>query len=200
MSEGVSRYVADCDCFKHYFFEPNDLTPGGLLSTIVQVFTEDAEGNLWVGQQGGGLYRYDRINDEFIRYLDDPTDPNSLVKDIVRVLLADQNGNIWIGTGYGPPEYGGGLIRFNPSTGEMKRFEHDPANTNSLLDNRVSALMEDEKGTIWVGTYQCGLHQFNPDTEDFTRMLPDPNDPNAIQCSAKPSRTAATWDSYHNNH
>lgn len=180
MSEGVSRYVADCDCFKHYFFEPNDLTPGGLLSTIVQVYTEDPEGNLWVGQQGGGLYRYDRINDQFIRYLNDPADPNSLVKDIVRVLLADQNGNIWIGTGYGPPEYGGGLIRFNPSTREMKRFKHDPTNTNSLLDNRVSALMEDNEGTIWVGTYQCGLHQFNPETEDFTRMLPDTNDPNAI--------------------
>ncbi|MBX2873047.1 MAG: response regulator [Saprospiraceae bacterium] len=180
MSEGVSRYVPDCDCFKHYFFEPNDLTPGGLMSTFAGDFTEDPAQNLWVGQQGGGLYRYDRVNDQFIRYLDDPTAANSIVKDIVRVLLADKNGNIWIGTGYGPPEYGGGLVRFNPSTGEVKRFKHDPLDPNSLLDNRVSALMEDAEGTIWVGTYQCGLHQYRPSTEDFTRMLPDANDPNAI--------------------
>lgn len=179
MSEGLSRYVPDCDCFEHYFFESNDLTPI-VLSTIVHTFTEDSEQNLWVGQQGGGLYRYDRDNDQFIRYLDDPADANSIVKDIVRVLLADKNGNIWIGTGYGPAEYAGGLIRFNPSTGEVKRFKHDPSDPNSLLDNRVSALMEDKEGTLWIGTYQCGLHQFNPNTEDFTRMMPDTDKPNAI--------------------
>lgn len=182
---GVSRYVSGCDCFVHYRFEPNHLTPGGLLSTTIRTFTEDPEYNLWVGKQGGGVYRYDRANDLFISYLDDPEDSNSIVKDIVRVLLADRKGNIWIGTGYGPPEMGGGLIRFTPSTGEVKRFLHDPADSHSLLDNRVSALMEDQEGTIWVGTYQCGLHRFNPDTEDFVRMMSDPDKPDALHAPCK---------------
>lgn len=187
-SEGVSRYEASCDCFFFYRFESNDVTPKDLQSAPVIAFAEDIDQNLWMAQQGGGLYRYEREEDRFTRFLDNPTDPNSIIRDVVRVLLADSNGNIWIGTGFGEPENGTGLIRFNPRTGKVKRFLHDPANPNSLIDNRISALMEDQEGKLWVGTYQCGLHLYHPDTEDFSRLTADEEQLNKIYapCTENP--------------
>jgi len=171
--EGVSRLDKECDCFVHYRFEVNEHTPAGSNSQSALGFAEDTQQRLWIILQGG-LYRYERSKDQFIPFLDDPKAPNSVAKDVLRVILADRKGNIWIGTGYGSPEAGTGLIRFNPETGDVKRFLHDPSDPSSLIDNRVSALLEDQDGRIWVGTYQSGLHQFNPDKDNFIRMMPDP--------------------------
>lgn len=179
---GISRYEPHCDCFSNYPLDAADFAAleFGLLSNGVGDITSDKNNNLWVAVQGGGLLRYDRENDQFVRYLDNPEDPNSLTNDIVRHLLADRQGNIWIGTGFGHPDNGKGLVRFNPVTGQATRFKHEPENPNSLLDNRISALLEDRQGRIWVGTYQCGLHYFDPQREEFVRMMPDESDLNRI--------------------
>ncbi|MBC2840401.1 two-component regulator propeller domain-containing protein [Robiginitalea sp. SC105] len=139
--------------------------------------SEDASQNLWVGMQEGGLYRYERASDRFTRFLDDPAHSNSLIGEIVRVVLADSQNKIWIGTGYGPSENGAGLFRFDPITGSISRFIHQPDNPNSLIDNRVSALMEDRQGRIWVGTYQNGLHLYDPARQEFIRMKSDGGKP-----------------------
>ena len=179
---GLSRYDADCDCFFQYPFSREGFLPldDRSRASLVTDITEDHAKNLWVAVQGGGLLRYERENDRFTRFLDNPNDPNALSKDVVRVLLADQQNNIWIGTGHTSPNSGSGIIRFNPETGKAKRFKHDPTNSNSLLDNRVTALLEDRQGRIWVGTSQCGLHYFDPEKEAFIRMMPDSANPNSL--------------------
>lgn len=168
---GVSRYNRNCDCFTNYTFQPNNNfhpRTGG-----IRTITEDIDHNIWVGMHAGGLFKYDRVKDVFIPYLDDPNNPNSLTKDYVYIIMADRTGHIWIGTGNpflrnAGLMVGGGLVRFNPTTGKCKRFVHDPANPNSLIDNRVTALLEDHDGHIWVGTDQNGLHRYQPDKENFT--------------------------------
>ena len=170
--EGVSRLDEACDCFVHYRFEINEYIQAFFESQAVLGFAEDPQHRLWLIAHGG-LYRYERSKDAFIPFLNDPENPNSLAKDLLRVILADKNGNIWIGAGYGRGETGTGLIRFNPETGDVKRFLHNPTDSSSLIDNRVSALLEDQDGRIWVGTYLSGLHQFNPAQENFIRMTPD---------------------------
>jgi len=189
---GFSRYEAQCDCFFNYPLKEEDYTQLERdVGTIgITDITEDQNNTLWIAVQGGGLLQYDREKDKFIRHLARPDDPNALHNDIVRVLLADHQDNIWIGTGYGNPKSGGGLIRYNPKAGTVKRFKHDPDNPNSLVDNRVSALLEDEEGRIWVGTYQSGLHQFRPEQEDFIRMAPDPENPDRIHA---PVREKPIW-------
>jgi len=173
---GLSRYNSGCDCFFQYPSSPNNLTPTGFITTM----TEDASQNLWIGMQDGGLFRYERESDSFTRFLDDPKDPNTLVGEIVRVLLADRQNHIWIGTGYGSFENAGGLIRFDPNAGTSKRFLHEPNNSNSLLDNRVSAILEDQEGRILVGTFQNGLHYYNPENNEFVRMVYDATNPGLL--------------------
>lgn len=173
---GLSRYESDCDCFYQYPANPKKQTPTGFITTM----TEDANNNLWIGMENGGLFRYNREDDSFTRFLNDPLDPNSLVNNIVRVLLADRHNNIWIGTGYGNLGNTGGLIRFDPVTETSKRYLHEPNNINSLIDNRVSALMEDNEGRVLVGTFQNGLHYYDPIADEFIRMEYDQTYPGRL--------------------
>ncbi|MGB5497688.1 MAG: two-component regulator propeller domain-containing protein [Maribacter sp.] len=175
-AHGLSRYESDCDCFYQYNANPKKQTPVGLITTM----TEDANNNLWIGMQNGGLFRYNREDDSFTRFLYDPLDPNSLTNDIVRVLLADRQNRIWIGTGYGNEGNAGGLMRFDPVTETLKRYLHEPNNNNSLIDNRVSALMEDIEGRILVGTFQNGLHSYDPIADEFIRMEYDQRYPGRL--------------------
>lgn len=190
--EGLNRYVSTSNCFHRYHPEPsnpNSLTPGQ-----INTFAEDQSHNLWIGTQQGGLFRYNRESDQFTRFLYDSLDPNNLLEDQVRVLLADRNNYLWIGTGetFDPSITGGGLIRFDLSTGTAKRFKHDPANPNSLIDDRVSALLEDRKGVLWAGTGKSGLHYFDPVQEQFIRMMPDPDNPNRLHA---PQGKMGFWSS-----
>lgn len=185
-SYGLSRYKSECDCFFPYIADPNNLISTGIITTI----TEDSANNLWIGVQDGGLFRYERESDTFTRFLADPTDPDALANDIVRILLADRQNRIWIGTGYGLMGSAGGLVRFDPSTGKSKRYRHEPNNPNSLIDNRISALLEDQEGLIWVGTFQNGLHYYHPEKDNFERMVYDPANPNRLH--APPGKKV--WD------
>ncbi len=173
---GLVRYNPDCDCFMKYTSTPDNHAPTGLITDIV----EDQNNTMWFAMQSGGLFRYEKESDSFTRFLDNPDDSVTIVDDVVRVLLSDQENNIWIGTVFGDSASEAGLIRFNSKTGIALRFLHDPANPNSLLDSRISALFEDRKGRILVGTYQCGLHIYDPKDEEFLRLKYDANQPNLL--------------------
>ncbi len=179
-NRGISRYKVDCDCFVQYSKPSGEAEPFGFITTI----TEDEGNNLWFGMENGGLFRYDRENESFTRFLDDPLDPNALAHDVVRLVLADRHNYIWIGTGYGNKENAGGLVRFDPATGTSKRFLNEPNNPNSLIDNRVSALLEDREGRILVGTFQNGLHYYNQRKDEIVRMEYNPDNPNQWHTSA----------------
>jgi len=52
-------------------------------------------------------------------------------------------------------------------------LKHDPADTQSLSNNDVTAIYEDSSGILWVCTWAGGLTAFDRHTEDgnarFTR-------------------------------
>jgi len=172
---GIDRYNPDCDCFIRY--SSHESAPSNQQAGQINAFAEDRDNNLWIGTQEGGLFRYELESDKFTRFLDNPNNPNNLLEDEVRVLLVDKNNDLWIGTGepFDATISGGGLIRLDLQTGNTKRFLHDPANPNSLIDNRVSALTEDRDGKLWVGTCQSGLHYYDAQKEEFVRMMPAHN-------------------------
>ncbi|MCB9051871.1 MAG: response regulator [Lewinellaceae bacterium] len=169
---GINRYIPECDCFKQY--NPRDEAPNSVPAGEVNAIAEDRNNHMWVASQHGGLYRYDRQKDRFERFLYRPEDPEDISNDQARALLCDRDGYLWIGTGepFVPSITGGGLIRFHSETGEAKRYLYDPKNKYSLIDNRVSALLQDSKGRIWVGSCDSGLHLYDPRNDRFNRMEP----------------------------
>ena len=45
---------------------------------------------------GGGLHRFDRASERFVRYQNDPADPNSLMDNNVTVLY--DAAHVWVGS------------------------------------------------------------------------------------------------------
>lgn len=167
--DGLSRY--DGYSFKVYRHDPQD--PLSISYNGISRVYEDASGILWIGTEQGGLNRFDRKLDQFIRYTHEPDDPSSLSHNTITALYEDRSGGLWIGT------KGGGLNRFDPAKRRFDRYQHDPEDPSSLSHNNVLAICEDHTGTLWVGTAD-GLNAFDPEAENFVRYRHDPDDPHSL--------------------
>jgi signal transduction histidine kinase/ligand-binding sensor domain-containing protein/DNA-binding response OmpR family regulator len=96
---------------------------------------------------------------------------DGLSNNTVICILQDSKGFMWFGTR-------NGLNRYDGNT--FKVFKHDPQDSNSISDNRIMALHEDNTGNILIGTYSEGLDIFEPKSEIFTHNRHNSNDPNTL--------------------
>ena len=155
-------YKFDPRTNKSIHYTQNSKSP--ISSNWVYAIEEDHEGTLWIGTWNG-LERYDRKNDRFIPY----SLPKKLLSPHIRIILEDHNQNFWVGTDGGGLTYlkkqkKGSDILLTPT-----HFGSVQGNRNSISDNRVYCLGEDQSGIIWVGTAR-GLDRLNPATGTFTHF------------------------------
>ena len=87
-------------------------------------FSADKDDNIWIGTDGGGLYKFDSKNNIFSNWRNNGSS-SSLSNDIVQDLLIDSYNSIWAGTL-------NGICRFNPATNAFKRYFLEP---NKPSDN-----------------------------------------------------------------
>ncbi|RQW05951.1 MAG: hybrid sensor histidine kinase/response regulator [Calditrichaeota bacterium] len=82
-------------------------------------------------------------------------------------LLNDGMDKLWIGT------WGGGLILYDYSTGEMDHFS--TANNGEISHDIIYALHKDQSGVIWIGTNGGGLDKYVDwkNLYDFFKNNPD---------------------------
>ncbi len=143
----------------------------GLSQSIVEGALQDRRGFLWFATEDG-LNRWDGYRFSVFRNV--AGNARSLSYNELKCLVEDRSGMIWIGT------FEGGLNRFDPATGDVTRFRHDPADPASLPANTVRALSEDRDGRIWVGTQGGGLARLDPGTGRFERFRHDARDPGSL--------------------
>lgn len=116
--------------------------------SYIMSFAEDNIGNMWIGTWGHGLNKVSPENEaEWI-------DVDLTEKPIV-VMLVDHLGTLWIGT------RGNGLFSIDPNDGSKIALKHFQNGTQqqSLTDNFINSLFEDEKGKLWIAT-ENGLKVF----------------------------------------
>ncbi len=171
--KGLLKYNPDYDCFNNFPFNVGDNDSRFILS-----ITEDNNKNIWIGTRLGGLFKYEREHDRFTRFLSSSSDPINIVNSSVDHLLVDQNNNLWIGTNYSKNQLG--LMRYNFVTGGVDQFLNDPSDPNSLVDNLITALYEDQQGQILIGTYKSGFHIYDSKDESLKRINFDANHPRKI--------------------
>ena len=69
---------------------------------------------------------------------------------------------MWIGTKKG-------LDCLVAGTNQFKHYDSEGQNNRQLSNESVWALIKDNQGTIWVGTYFGGVNYFNPDINFYTQ-------------------------------
>ena len=182
VNQGLERFDPETGVFTHIRHRSND--PASIGNNFIVAVLVDHLGDLWVGT-GGGLDRFDRKRKTFVHYRHDPGNPQSLSSNEVVSLYEDRQQTLWIGTGsvYGEDKARaekGGLNRFNRESGTFTRYVHDPADPQSLVNNKVKALYEDSKGQFWVGTAGDGLHRMDRRTGRFRHFPFDPAHPEKL--------------------
>jgi ligand-binding sensor domain-containing protein/two-component sensor histidine kinase len=145
----------------------------------IRSIKEDNFNNLWVGTYSGGLNRLNLKTGKIDRFRNDPENANSLSANQIQDILIESDSVILVAT------FGGGLnkLSFNNNlfgTPSIIKYENDPANPESISDDRVYKLLKDSKNNFWVGTFGGGLNKFNPYSESFKIYRNDVNDPSSI--------------------
>lgn len=160
--EGLNRYDGhEIMVYEHIADNPNTLSHDWVWSLIV-----DDDGVMWVGTNGGGLNRFDRLNNQFLSFQHDPDNPNSLSNNRVRAIFQDDQGLYWIGTD------GGGLNRYDPVKESFSHYRFDPADESTLPSDTIYDIHQDKKGNLWIAT-ENGLAQLQKNSDHFIRYLQD---------------------------
>ena len=175
---GIDKFDPGTNTFTHYRHNPND--PNSISNDTVSNILVDHQKNIWIGTNAG-LNLFDPASGTFKHFVHNPADPKSLSYNKVRALYEDHQGTLWVGTGFvWDNRDEGGLNRFDRNTGTFTQYLHDPENNNSLINNKVRAIYEDSKGTLWIGTMGDGLHSLDRTTGIFTRHTYEPTHPEKI--------------------
>ena len=146
--------------FRH---DKND--PASISDNQLESLARDNKGRLWIGTVNNGLCLLNYIDDSlqepyFINFTHDPFNPKSINKGGIRDILDDGKGNLWIGI------ENSGLDILNLSSFEKGQpvfihHEYDENNETSLSNNSIYSLLQDNQGTVWVGTYGGGINYYN---------------------------------------
>ena len=171
---GLNRF--DGKQFLRFRFNPED--SGSISANWINAIYEDSRQNLWIGT-ANGLNRLNRADGRFERIALGAENQPSVTHNIT-CLYEDRWQNLWVGT------LTNGLWKLTQgekAAYRIEQFVHDLRNSNSLINNQVESLLEDEQGNLWIGTY-AGLNRLNiktgridyfpfPDQNGFSSNPPD---------------------------
>ncbi len=133
----------------------------GLSDNMVHCITQDAQGFIWIGTPDG-LNKFNGYSTKIFRQSD--SDSSSIPFHYISCSFRDKSNRLWFG--------GNGLMVCDPVKEKFKHYYYKKNEPNSLGNNDVTAVAQDEHGQIWVGTRQ-GLFALNESKENFTKYLHD---------------------------
>ncbi|MBA7529268.1 hypothetical protein ES705_21463 [subsurface metagenome] len=149
---GIDRLTKNGRRIRNYKLESEE----GRGNNNILVLFAGVNETIWAGTAGSGLFRYDKIEDEFRQVVCmDQTDiltPSAFVSS----MLVDMDGRFWIGTL-------NGLVSLTfKDNGNSECIELVQSDQNEALSSRmIDILFEDSSGRLWFGTSDYGLILFN---------------------------------------
>ncbi len=164
---GVNMYSALSRQFQQVVQE------GKLHFKVASAMVSDANGNLWLGTEGTGLFFTERGKGETRQFKHVRDTPASLSHNNVKCLLPEGNNGLWVGTLKG-------LNYYDFKTDRFETFHHQPGHSNSLPDDAVYDLAKDSDGALWIGTYRGGLCKFDPHKNTFETLTHDPENSSTL--------------------
>lgn len=138
---GLNLFNPKTNRYKHYKNEINN--PYSISSNVITSIVKDSKAGIWIGTYLGGLNYFDKKKQRFIHYKNNPNDSNSLINNNVWTIIEDKDNNLWIGTL-------GGLELFDRKNKKFIHYNYKDEE-ETFYKYRVTTLLEDSKGTIWIG-------------------------------------------------
>jgi signal transduction histidine kinase/ligand-binding sensor domain-containing protein len=133
----------------------------------------DRDGNLWVGTNGDGLYRFREAAGRTY------TTADGLPNNVAMTVLTAHDGSLWTGFNCG------GISRFD---GHSFRTYNEK---DGLLNSCVWSLAEDARHDLWIGTWGGGLFRLHNGT--FTQYSKPQGLSGEIVRSVVASRDGTVW-------
>ncbi len=119
-----------------------------------------------------GILCFSSLNAQFEEYVFHSLPPEiRLSQGSIIKILQDQKGFLWMATW-------SGLVRYDGYS--VKVYTQKPGNTNGLKSNKITALFEDSKGRLWIGTTYTGFYRYDRKKDQFVQYSKDPTDPNSL--------------------
>jgi signal transduction histidine kinase/ligand-binding sensor domain-containing protein/AraC-like DNA-binding protein len=134
---------------------------GKLKSDLVGSLSEDADGSIWIGTDGGGLYRYDHQRKYIQRFEHNANDATTLSGNAIHSIFATKNGTLWIGM------YNGGIDVYKKNKRKFLKFTATGEPGKIVSQKSILSFAESKDNKIWIGTDGGGLNLFNPKTFEF---------------------------------
>ena len=165
-NSGLYRYSINTGITKCYLSDEHN--PHSLTQNYVTDINLAPDGTLVVATLKG-LNLYNTVTDDFVR-IQQPEggeDVSGLNCNFINCLLADKN-MLWIGTEVG------GLNKMLLSPLQIHNYRHSYQDKGSISGNLVNAILEEDDGTLWVGTVERGLNLRRPGKTGFEHYTVEP--------------------------
>jgi signal transduction histidine kinase/ligand-binding sensor domain-containing protein/AraC-like DNA-binding protein len=134
---------------------------GNLKSDFVSSLSEDPDGYIWIGTDGGGLYRYDSDKNQIQTFEHNANDPSSISNNAIHSVYSTASGILWIGM------YNGGVDVYKKDKKKFLKFGTTGEPGKKVSQKSILAFAESKDNKIWIGTDGGGLNLFNPQTQEF---------------------------------
>jgi ligand-binding sensor domain-containing protein/signal transduction histidine kinase/AraC-like DNA-binding protein len=147
---GIEKILFQNDDFRHQHLIKNSLNKS---DDDIRGIYSDRDGRTWIASKSGKLVIVEQnkiTNDIFINA------PTAGI-GIVYTMLQDRKGNMWLGT------KGKGIYKAESVSGlknkfKLSNYRNDPKDSGSISSNLIYSILEDNRGRIWIGTYEHGLN------------------------------------------
>ncbi|MBN2521026.1 MAG: hypothetical protein JXB17_11005, partial [Bacteroidales bacterium] len=175
-SGGFSLFDRRTKSFHTFTSENSNLSNNNVFD-----INEDRKGNLWIATQKG-LNKFNKKARSFTIYNEKNSD---LIFNQIELIKEDNNGNILIGSFQG-------LSIFNPETEKFLNYTHNPENDNSISNNFITSIFEEDSIILWITTTN-GLNKLNRKTNQITRYFKTNGLPNDLILGIEKDNNGCLW-------
>jgi len=158
-SIGAIKVVKIKNKFNHFDTQPENYWH--TTERNITAVSDDASGNLWIGNYYNGIDVFNWDKHSIDRYLSNNKQPKSVGGGTLFCIFRDSKKQMWIGS------YFGGLQKFNPKAKNFISFKNDPYEPGSIANNDVRSISEDKKGNLWLAVHGYGIDYFDQKANVF---------------------------------
>ncbi len=161
---GLSRWEEKTGAFQFYPLKGENDGTTNVISDFTFLFASK-QGWYWV---------FDLFHNRILRFFPESGRYEALDTNLLGGLvymMSTSHNQIWMGTSNGP----GAIYIFDPSNASIKRVEVQIDGQLFNFNTRVTSMLEDFSGNIWIGTDGGPLLKYNAQRNQFNWLRFNPN-------------------------